>query len=78
LPRWLRFRVIAQGVTIAAAVAGGWKISQDRRAARKSGRTAAAEEAAKGAKEQAEKERFSSRMKEAEEAHQLETGAGGK
>ncbi|KAF8499401.1 hypothetical protein JB92DRAFT_938848 [Gautieria morchelliformis] len=78
LLRWLRFRVLAQGLTIAAAVVGGWKISQERRAARQSGITSAAEEETKNAKEQAEKARFSSRMKEAEEAHRLETRTGGK
>ena len=74
--RWLRFRVIAQGVTIAAAVVGGWKISQERRAARRSGITSATEEEAKKTKDEAEKARFSARMKEAEEAHRLETGTG--
>lgn len=74
--RWLRFRVIAQGVTVAAAVVGGWQISQDRRAARNSGAASNTEDEAKRAKDQAEQARFSARLKEAEEAHQLETRSG--
>ncbi|KAF8588579.1 hypothetical protein K439DRAFT_1629570, partial [Ramaria rubella] len=74
--RWLRIRVIAQGVTIIAAVAGGWQISQERRAARRAGITPATEEEAQKAKEEAERARFDGRMREAEEAHRLETGTG--
>lgn len=55
---------------------GGWKISQERKAARRSGIASAVEEEANKAKEEAEKARFSARMKGAEEAHRLETGTG--
>ncbi|KAF8507800.1 hypothetical protein BU17DRAFT_100260 [Hysterangium stoloniferum] len=72
--RWLRFRVIAQGFTVAAAVIGGWQIAQDRKAARQQGLTPTTEEEQKMEKEAAERRRFEARMKEAEEAHRLETG----
>jgi Hypoxia induced protein conserved region len=76
LARWLRFRVIAQGVTVAAAVVGGWQISQERRAARSRDSASQTEGEAKRANDQAEQARFSARLKEAEEAHRLETGSG--
>ncbi|KAF8497975.1 hypothetical protein BU17DRAFT_103157 [Hysterangium stoloniferum] len=71
---WLRFRVIAQGFTVAAAVIGGWQIAQDRKAARQQGITPTTEEEQKMEKEAEERRRFEARMKEAEEAHRLETG----
>jgi hypothetical protein len=74
ISRWLRFRVIAQGFTVAAAVIGGWQIAQDRKAARQQGITSTIEEEQKLEKEAQEKRRFEARMKEAEEAHRLETG----
>lgn len=65
--RWLRFRVIAQGFTVAVAVIAGWEMAQQRKAARRM-------EASDEGKAEAEKKRFEARMKEAEEAHRVETG----
>lgn len=80
--RWLRFRVIAQGFTVAAAVVGGWQFAQDRKEARRASvaaggthnKTTASEEELKLRREleEAERRRFEARLKEAEEAHRLE------
>ncbi|KIJ48825.1 hypothetical protein M422DRAFT_247184 [Sphaerobolus stellatus SS14] len=68
--RWLRFRVVAQGFTVAVAVLGGWQVAQERKAARHTG----LEEAqAKQEEEEKERKRFDARMQEAVEAHRLET-----
>lgn len=72
LRRWLRFRVIAQGLTVAAAVAGGWQISQERRAARKRG--VPPDEEGRAARAAQEKARFDARMEEAVAATAAEEG----
>jgi len=66
----MRFRVIAQGFTVAAVVMGGWSIAQERKAAAKN---EAVIEEARREKAERERERFEARMKDAEEAHRFET-----
>lgn len=68
--RWLRFRIIAQGVTVAACIAGTYVFGADARKKREA-------EAAAQKKEDEERERrrFQSRLAEAEEAQRLEDAA---
>lgn len=81
--RWLRFRVIAQGFTVVAAVLGGYKLAQERKEARRvsvasDNDASAALSASSEAKEEdkeAERRRFEARLKEAEEVHRLEVQA---
>ncbi|GJJ10501.1 hypothetical protein Clacol_004727 [Clathrus columnatus] len=79
--RWLRFRVIAQGFTVAAAVVGGWQLAQERKEARRvvpphgasdSDAPRIDEIGLRREKEEAERRRFEARLKEAEEAHRIE------
>lgn len=70
LNRWLRFRVLAQGATVAACVSGAWVFGAEgrkQRALEKSER--------KLADEERERMRFGSRLQEAEELQRLEDEA---
>ena len=64
--RWLRFRIVAQGVTVAACVAGSYVLGADAREKR-----ASEAEQHKREDEERERRRFQARLKEAEEAQRL-------
>ena len=65
---WLRARVIAQGLTIAAVVAGAWMMGQTKSQINKS----AHEQDEMLAGLQRRREEFEERLKNAEENHRLE------
>jgi len=71
---WLRARVIAQGFTIAAVIAGSWMMGQTKP---QLDQAAAAETNESGSRGKRKAE-FEERLREAEESHRLEMAAAGK